>query len=1257
MKSHVMKKVSSLALGSSMLILSMLPAASAFAQSAPTVTLTESGYNNIAAQVQPGQSVTFDASASGISNPMYQFWVEQPDGQWIDAQNYSSSSTFTLSNVQAGDYLVAVDVLSAAQLKAGDYSAAIQPLADGVFVDSSVTLSVPSASVVAGHTLTVSATATNIFDPLYQFWYKAPNGQWYQSGNYSSSNSFTFTPSMSGTYTFIAYAKSPLAVNDPEGALYSNTGSATVLPVVQVGLSDSASTLPNDGKTTDTFTAAVTDPNGNPMSGVAVTFTTSNSGVISFASGAAATATTNASGVATVTGTAGTTVGTALVTAEADMQSSAPVTITTTQSAATQIGAVTGTPSGSTSASTTTNTVTAVTPADNVVTLAAPGSIINATAGTPETLTTTIEDAEGNPVPNQTIVLEGNHVNTNSATTAQDSVLEPNSTTFTPFSSSSFGLETSNASGVVSFTVNNSANVYGGDMTMNLPQPNGETYTVGSVLGGTVIGTPYNTYTFYATSATVTEGQPLPAASGLVQLGSAYVGWAVEHPSATALGIFQAPSTASSASLPQNFTSGDSTVSEQVASGHHADFTVMPYVDNNQPNSNNPEFMWPTSPLGAYVPGSITYTVTAGNLGKVDYVDGVSLSGNGLGWSYDTVTQQWYEGGPAGPGTSGGINYANTAVQVTVSYVEDNGTTVPEVTVAAPGEPSLVLTGPNQTLPGYVQQTPGALSFSTNSAIAGSSTVVVTASSTMLTAPVNSATASVTYESVPTSATVSPMTIDSATSLNNATASFTFAVTNQDGNPVPDASLVLDGAVMGQGYSGYFNSPTQNDALWITAVDGHQLTYGGNADAFPLTNPAAPISGGYQYPSPVTGVFYAEPSAPAPGALHVVTNSAGDITVTVQGGEAAYQILTSSGTLQPEFSQNVTNNQFWVSLWNPGVSNLAYATVGSGATVEAPAPLPTGSITGVTVTPSSSSVTAGTAVTFTGTVTGTTSGVISGDTITYNVDGITGTTTTDSSGNYSFTVAPTAATSAANDVTVTATAATQTGTTTSSSTTTVTVKPGAISQLVVTTSPTSVVAGTASTITVAYEDKYGNVVDSSSVSSPTIVATNSTVLDASPSGKLGTTGTVTQNSNGSYTLAFTAYDAQGGATLQIAGDGYTITQGNISVAPATTSALSVGTMNAATTANGAGVYPNSITINDLVDAYGNLIESASDFKTSGFTVTTSAGSTVSNISYDAATDTLTFDTSAQLTSTNTATITYTPTAHNGQQSASASGLY
>ena len=170
-----------------------------------------------------GSNVTFTASAVGITNPEYQFWVEMPDGKWVDAQNYSSSSTFVLKDVVSGNYLVAVDAMTSSEIAAGQWSQAVGSLADGVFVNATDTLSLSTSNPTPGSTVTATASATNIFDPLYQFWYETPDGTWHQSGAYSSASSFTIPAfTEQGAFKVVAYAKSPLAVNDGEGALISN---------------------------------------------------------------------------------------------------------------------------------------------------------------------------------------------------------------------------------------------------------------------------------------------------------------------------------------------------------------------------------------------------------------------------------------------------------------------------------------------------------------------------------------------------------------------------------------------------------------------------------------------------------------------------------------------------------------------------------------------------------------------------------------------------------------------------------------------------------------------------------------------------------------------------------------------------------------------------------------------------------------------------------------------------------------------------
>ncbi len=255
---------SSLTMASSLAWMSILPATAVMAMTTPTVT---PGSVHLSGPIRPTNgSVTFTASASDPNGTAeYQFWVESPNGQWTDMQNYSTNNTFALATPSQGDYLVVVDVLDQAQVAAGDWSQAQTTLPDGVFNGSTVSVaSNASGSVSKGTLVTLTATSSGIFDPLYQFWYQEPNGTWHQSGPYQSSNQFTFTAGMSGTYKFVAFAKSPEAANNQHGALQSNVGTQVAYGTAsQVVLTMASPTVVANGSATDMLTATVEDSHGD----------------------------------------------------------------------------------------------------------------------------------------------------------------------------------------------------------------------------------------------------------------------------------------------------------------------------------------------------------------------------------------------------------------------------------------------------------------------------------------------------------------------------------------------------------------------------------------------------------------------------------------------------------------------------------------------------------------------------------------------------------------------------------------------------------------------------------------------------------------------------------------------------------------------------------------------------------------------------------------------------------------------------------
>lgn len=254
-----------LGLASSLLWVLLVPA-SAWAATPPAQVEAGSVTMSATAHTAPvGGHVAFSANATDPGGtPEYQWWVEEPSGKWVDAQNYSTRSTFALSTPSAGDYVVVVDVMDQSALAKQDWAAAQTTVPLGVFVQS--TVSATASGETAGQPVTLSAQAQNIFDPQYQFWVESPAGQWSQSGPYGAKRQYTFSPSVPGTYRYVAYAKSPAAANDAAGALMSSVGSAAVVgAAAAVSVAAATGRFAANGSGGDTLTLTVSNASGQAV--------------------------------------------------------------------------------------------------------------------------------------------------------------------------------------------------------------------------------------------------------------------------------------------------------------------------------------------------------------------------------------------------------------------------------------------------------------------------------------------------------------------------------------------------------------------------------------------------------------------------------------------------------------------------------------------------------------------------------------------------------------------------------------------------------------------------------------------------------------------------------------------------------------------------------------------------------------------------------------------------------------------------------
>jgi len=203
-----------------------LSVSSAVGAATATVSqLTVNGPNGtVAANTAP--VITATANGNG-ENPWFQFWVEDASG-WHMLQNYGANGTLRLPSLSPGSYVIVVYALDPAQIAAGAWSQALSKTLI-LNVGSQVTLSLPS-TVLAGNPLSVTADATDLVQPVYQWWWQGPDGHWHASGNYQANPEWTWTPPKSGTYTVVVYAKDLEAPNNATDAVWA-TETVTVQPV------------------------------------------------------------------------------------------------------------------------------------------------------------------------------------------------------------------------------------------------------------------------------------------------------------------------------------------------------------------------------------------------------------------------------------------------------------------------------------------------------------------------------------------------------------------------------------------------------------------------------------------------------------------------------------------------------------------------------------------------------------------------------------------------------------------------------------------------------------------------------------------------------------------------------------------------------------------------------------------------------------------------------------------------------------------
>jgi hypothetical protein len=155
--------------------------------------------------VPPAPVGLLTGEAAG-SLPETQIWVQSPNGQWTGTAYQAGIATENLVPPTAGTYTMIAYQLSAAQVAAGDWTAAqpssvetVQVVGPGESqgqVAFSAAWTVPIPGGVPGAQLaSVQASAPTVRDPLFQFWLKQGSGKWLSSGGFSPNPVFQFVVS------------------------------------------------------------------------------------------------------------------------------------------------------------------------------------------------------------------------------------------------------------------------------------------------------------------------------------------------------------------------------------------------------------------------------------------------------------------------------------------------------------------------------------------------------------------------------------------------------------------------------------------------------------------------------------------------------------------------------------------------------------------------------------------------------------------------------------------------------------------------------------------------------------------------------------------------------------------------------------------------------------------------------------------------------------------------------------------------------
>ena len=193
-------------------------------------TLAISSVKADKASAAAGEKITWTATAAGGSGALQYYFIVYKDGVKVKTRSYSTAKTFSYTPTEAGSYKAKVYVKDTAGTKVNKTSSAVTVTAAGPKI-SSVKAGVTSA--YAGDKITWTATASGGSGTLQYYFNLYKDGVRIKTRAYSTANTFSYTPTESGTYKVRVYVKDAAEnkVNKLSAAVTVTLGPPAVISV------------------------------------------------------------------------------------------------------------------------------------------------------------------------------------------------------------------------------------------------------------------------------------------------------------------------------------------------------------------------------------------------------------------------------------------------------------------------------------------------------------------------------------------------------------------------------------------------------------------------------------------------------------------------------------------------------------------------------------------------------------------------------------------------------------------------------------------------------------------------------------------------------------------------------------------------------------------------------------------------------------------------------------------------------------------